>query len=129
MSIIPERSNTILHMMFNTHYYVIVPCIPDRKSSETQSFDWPLVYNIIIHFLEIFYPELFRVELTDFETVATIGVGGFGRVDLVCLKLDRSRSYAMKKLKKKQIVDMQQQEHVYNEKCILESCSSPFIGK
>ncbi|XP_050441738.1 cGMP-dependent protein kinase, isozyme 1-like [Adelges cooleyi] len=78
---------------------------------------------------KLFYPELFRVELTDFETVATIGVGGFGRVDLVCLKLDRDRSYAMKKLKKQHIVDMQQQEHVYNEKTILESCSSPFIGK
>jgi cGMP-dependent protein kinase len=78
---------------------------------------------------ETFYPELFRVELTDFETVATIGVGGFGRVDLVCLKLDKNRSYAMKKLKKQQIVDMQQQEHVYNEKTILESCTSPFIGK
>jgi len=80
-------------------------------------------------FTEIFYPELFRVELTDFETVATIGVGGFGRVDLVCLKLDRNRSYAMKKLKKQHIVDMQQQEHVYNEKTILESCDSPFVGK
>lgn len=80
-------------------------------------------------FTEIFYPELFRVELTDFETVATIGVGGFGRVDLVCLKLDRGRPYAMKKLKKRRIVDTQQQEHVYNEKTILESCDSPFIGK
>lgn len=87
------------------------------------------VYLYELRFSETFYPELFRVELTDFETVTTIGVGGFGRVDLVCLKLDRSRSYAMKKLKKQHIVDMQQQEHVYNEKTILESCTSPFIGK
>ncbi|XP_050520049.1 cGMP-dependent protein kinase, isozyme 1-like isoform X2 [Daktulosphaira vitifoliae] len=78
---------------------------------------------------KISYPELFRVELDDFDTIATIGVGGFGRVDLVCLKLNRDRSYAMKKLKKQHIVDMQQQEHVYNEKTILESCSNPFIGK
>lgn len=69
------------------------------------------------------------MELTDFERVATIGVGGFGRVDLVCLKLDKNRSYAIKKLKKQHVVDMQQQEHVYNEKTILESCTSPFVGK
>ncbi|XP_060851768.1 cGMP-dependent protein kinase, isozyme 1-like [Rhopalosiphum padi] len=89
----------------------------------------PSVQSSVESKTKTFYPELFRVELTDFETVATIGVGGFGRVDLVCLKLDKNRSYAMKKLKKQQIVDMQQQEHVYNEKTILESCTSPFIGK
>lgn len=93
------------------------------------TFILPLKITYKLRIAETFYPELFRVELTDFETVATIGVGGFGRVDLVCLKLDKNRSYAMKKLKKQQIVDMQQQEHVYNEKTILESCTSPFIGK
>ncbi|XP_038615576.1 cGMP-dependent protein kinase 2 [Tachyglossus aculeatus] len=62
------------------------------------------------------------------EIVATLGVGGFGRVELVKVK-NENVAFAMKCVKKKHIVDMKQQEHIYSEKRILEEASSPFVVK
>lgn len=42
---------------------------------------------------------------------------------------DRSRSFALKCLKKKHIVDTRQQEHVFSEKRIMMEAHSPFIAK
>lgn len=67
--------------------------------------------------------------LSDFRVKGTLGVGGFGRVDLVTLRSDTEKSFALKKLKKKAMVDQQQQEHVLNEKRIMQACESPFICK
>ncbi|XP_012273063.1 cGMP-dependent protein kinase 1 isoform X2 [Orussus abietinus] len=67
--------------------------------------------------------------LSDLETIGTLGVGGFGRVELVTLKSDPEKSFALKKLKKKVMVDQQQQEHVLNEKHIMQACDSAFICK
>ncbi|OAD60830.1 cGMP-dependent protein kinase, isozyme 1 [Eufriesea mexicana] len=73
--------------------------------------------------------EYSKVTLADLETIGTLGVGGFGRVDLVTLKSDTEKSFALKKLKKKVMVEQQQQEHVLNEKYIMQACDSPFICK
>ncbi|XP_076233535.1 cGMP-dependent protein kinase 1 [Calliopsis andreniformis] len=73
--------------------------------------------------------EYSNVTLTDLEIRGTLGVGGFGRVDLVTLKTDPETSFALKKLKKKVMVEQQQQEHVLNEKHIMQACDSPFICK
>lgn len=69
------------------------------------------------------------VTLYDLECRGTLGVGGFGRVELVTLRSDPDKSFALKKLKKKTMVDQQQQEHVLNEKCIMQACDSAFICK
>ncbi|XP_072138120.1 cGMP-dependent protein kinase 2 [Mobula birostris] len=61
-----------------------------------------------------------------FEVIATLGMGGFGRVDLVKLK-DEVVTFALKCIKKKHVVDTQQQEHVYSEKNILLQTKSQFI--
>lgn len=66
-------------------------------------------------------------ELVDFKTIATLGLGGFGRVELVQDKADTTKTYALKYLGKRHIVETKQQEHVYNEKNILISMDSPFI--
>ena len=76
--------------------------------------------------------EFDRTQLSpdDFDYVATLGVGGFGRVELVKYKQTGGASlktYAMKTLKKRHIVETRQQEHVMNEKNIMLSCRSPFI--
>ncbi|XP_063721671.1 cGMP-dependent protein kinase 1-like [Symsagittifera roscoffensis] len=64
----------------------------------------------------------------EFEYVATLGVGGFGRVELVKYKHgSQLKTYAMKTLKKRHIVETRQQEHVMNEKNIMLACRSPFI--
>ncbi|XP_072921323.1 cGMP-dependent protein kinase 2 isoform X1 [Hemitrygon akajei] len=60
------------------------------------------------------------------EIIATLGVGGFGRVELVKMK-NENVAFAMKCIKKKHIVDTRQQEHIHSEKKILEEARSPFI--
>ncbi|XP_066303871.1 cGMP-dependent protein kinase 1-like isoform X1 [Branchiostoma lanceolatum] len=67
-----------------------------------------------------------KVPLDDLDIVATLGVGGFGRVELVKWQ---DNSFALKCLKKKHIVNTRQQEHIYSEKAIMMSCNSPFIIK
>ncbi|XP_049813957.1 cGMP-dependent protein kinase, isozyme 1 isoform X1 [Schistocerca nitens] len=67
------------------------------------------------------------IRLDDLDVIATLGVGGFGRVELVQYMYDRSLTFALKCLKKQHIVDTQQQEHIYSEKNIMMSCRSPFI--
>lgn len=72
--------------------------------------------------------ELLDVELGDLETVATLGVGGFGRVELVKHVRDgKIESYALKCLKKQHIVETHQEDHVFSERTIMLSCQSPFI--
>ncbi|KAJ8982391.1 hypothetical protein NQ317_009646 [Molorchus minor] len=72
-------------------------------------------------------PEYDYIKLDDLEVVATLGIGGFGRVELVQYTQDSSLTFALKCLKKQHIVDTQQQEHVYSERNIMMSCKSPFI--
>ncbi|XP_030627263.1 cGMP-dependent protein kinase 2 [Chanos chanos] len=60
------------------------------------------------------------------QIVATLGMGGFGRVELVKLK-DEDTTFALKCIKKKHIVDTRQQEHIYSEKNILQQTNSNFI--
>ncbi|KAJ2952804.1 hypothetical protein O0L34_g7163 [Tuta absoluta] len=67
------------------------------------------------------------IQLKDLEIVGTLGVGGFGRVELVQYKPDPSLTFALKCLKKVEMVQQQQQEHAYNEKNIMITCNSPFI--
>merc|ERR1719365_386979 len=56
------------------------------------------------------------VTLDDLEVIATLGVGGFGRVELVKCRNRPSTAFALKCLKKQHIVGTQQQEHVFNDK-------------
>ncbi|XP_063821702.1 cGMP-dependent protein kinase, isozyme 1-like [Ostrinia nubilalis] len=69
------------------------------------------------------------VELKDLEIVGTMGVGGFGRVELVQYRPDKTITFALKCLKKIDMVQQQQQEHAYNEKHIMMACDSPFLCK
>ncbi|XP_066143168.1 cGMP-dependent protein kinase 1-like [Euwallacea fornicatus] len=71
--------------------------------------------------------EFIDVKLEDVKIIRTLGIGGFGRVELVYLKKQKSRMFALKYLKKVDIVEHNQQEHVYNEKQVQMNCTSPFI--
>ncbi|XP_058985512.1 mucin-2 isoform X2 [Musca domestica] len=71
------------------------------------------------------FPDL---QLTDLEVIATLGIGGFGRVELVkAYHQDRVDTFALKCLKKRHIVDTKQEEHVFSERTIMLTCNSPFI--
>ncbi|GIY09501.1 hypothetical protein CEXT_454211 [Caerostris extrusa] len=69
------------------------------------------------------------ISLSDIRIVTTLGVGGFGRVELVQLRNDPNRSYAFKIMKKAQIVETRQQQHILSEKIIMEESNCDFIVK
>uniref|UniRef100_A0A8C1RQT6 cGMP-dependent protein kinase n=1 Tax=Cyprinus carpio TaxID=7962 RepID=A0A8C1RQT6_CYPCA len=68
-----------------------------------------------------------NLKLVDFNIIDTLGVGGFGRVELVQLKTEETKTFAMKILKKRHIVDTRQQEHIRSEKQIMQEAHSDFI--
>lgn len=65
-----------------------------------------------------------NIQLSELKRIGTLGVGGFGRVDLMQYK---NKTFALKCLKKVDMLQQQQQEHAYNEKEILFACNSSFI--
>jgi len=68
------------------------------------------------------------LELSDLNWIATLGVGGFGRVELVTVDNNgNNESFALKKMRKSDIGDAKQQQHILNEKTIMETCDSSFI--
>ncbi|XP_020296618.1 cGMP-dependent protein kinase, isozyme 2 forms cD5/T2 isoform X2 [Pseudomyrmex gracilis] len=74
--------------------------------------------------------EEFRdVRLQDLRTIATLGVGGFGRVELVQIAGDSTRSFALKQMKKAQIVETRQQQHIMSEKRIMSEADCDFVVK
>ncbi|XP_064108918.1 cGMP-dependent protein kinase 1-like isoform X1 [Macrobrachium nipponense] len=73
--------------------------------------------------------EFTNIKLTDLRKIATLGVGGFGRVELVQIAGDSSRSFALKQMKKSQIVETRQQQHIMSEKEIMMAANCDFIVK
>ncbi|XP_008557730.1 cGMP-dependent protein kinase, isozyme 2 forms cD5/T2 isoform X3 [Microplitis demolitor] len=74
--------------------------------------------------------EEFRdLRLQDLRSIATLGVGGFGRVELVQMAGDNNRSFALKQMKKSQIVETRQQQHIMSEKRIMGEADCDFIVK
>jgi cGMP-dependent protein kinase len=69
--------------------------------------------------------EYANIQFGELRFIGTLGVGGFGRVELVQYK--SKTTFALKCLKKIEMLQQQQQEHAYNEKAILFECNSPFI--
>ena len=69
-----------------------------------------------------------KLKLSDFDLRATVGTGTFGRVRIVKLKSDPSRTpFALKMLKKSEVVRLKQVQHVKSEKEILMMIDHPFI--
>ncbi|OLY84852.1 cAMP-dependent protein kinase type 2 [Smittium mucronatum] len=69
-----------------------------------------------------------RIDIHNFSFFRTIGTGSFGRV-----KLSKNKStgqyYAVKILRKSEVVRAKQVEHVINERAVLAFCDSPFVVK
>jgi len=79
---------------------------------------------------EIVQNEFKALKLTDLRIITTLGVGGFGRVELVMVSGDsKKRSFALKQMKKAQIVETRQQQHILSEKEIMEESDCKFIVK
>ncbi|KAK4546678.1 cAMP-dependent protein kinase catalytic subunit [Oleoguttula mirabilis] len=67
-----------------------------------------------------------KYTLADFTISRTLGTGSFGRVHLVQSKHNQ-RFYAVKVLKKAQVVKMKQVEHTNDERRMLQRCRHPFL--
>ena len=67
-----------------------------------------------------------KYSLTDFDMLRTLGTGSFGRVHLVQSKHNQ-RFYAVKVLKKQQVVKMKQVEHTNDERKMLQEVKHPFL--
>ncbi|NXC33246.1 KGP2 kinase, partial [Campylorhamphus procurvoides] len=102
----------------------------EERHAKGRSFCGQLTKEVSLEMIELkekvaqFPPSPFK----NLEVVTTLGVGGFGRVELVKVK-NENVAFAMKCIKKKHVVDTKQQEHIYSEKKILEQICSPFIVK
>ncbi|XP_014345547.2 cGMP-dependent protein kinase 2-like [Latimeria chalumnae] len=98
------------------------PILPDRKScifpSNSSKVQVPAS-------LEELVPVLYKEGRYSGEPV-TLGVGGFGRVELVSDAMT-GEYFALKKISKKHVVQMRQQEHISVEKRILQSLDCNFI--
>ncbi len=67
-----------------------------------------------------------KYSLTDFHFQRTLGTGSFGRVHLV-RSVHNGRYYAIKVLKKAQVVKMKQVEHTNDERRMLKLVEHPFL--
>uniref|UniRef100_A0A0K0ESR8 Protein kinase domain-containing protein n=1 Tax=Strongyloides stercoralis TaxID=6248 RepID=A0A0K0ESR8_STRER len=66
------------------------------------------------------------IELEDIEKLATLGIGGFGRVNLVRNK-KTDFCYALKIINKAHVAELNQQEHIQNERKIQMASKNDFI--
>ncbi|KAI5952333.1 TPK2 [Candida jiufengensis] len=67
-----------------------------------------------------------KYSLNDFSIMRTLGTGSFGRVHLV-RSVHNGRYYAIKVLKKHQVVKMKQVEHTNDERKMLKLIEHPFL--
>lgn len=67
-------------------------------------------------------------DFKDFEVTRTLGTGSFGRV---CLALHKptGQYFAMKKLRKSDVLRLKQVEHTNNERFLLAQADHPFVVK
>ena len=67
-----------------------------------------------------------KYHLKDFQIMRTLGTGSFGRVHLV-RSVHNHRYYAIKVLKKHQVIKMKQVEHTNDERRMLKLVEHPFL--
>ncbi|KAM5221081.1 cAMP-dependent protein kinase catalytic subunit PRKX [Ctenodactylus gundi] len=72
-------------------------------------------------------PSAYRPD--DFDTLAVVGTGTFGRVHLVREKAARRGFFALKIMSIADVVRLKQQQHVHNEKGVLQEVSHAFLVK
>eukprot|EP00820_Chromera_velia_P028903 Cvel_11978.t1-p1 / transcript=Cvel_11978.t1 / gene=Cvel_11978 / organism=Chromera_velia_CCMP2878 / gene_product=RAC-beta serine/threonine-protein kinase A, putative / transcript_product=RAC-beta serine/threonine-protein kinase A, putative / location=Cvel_scaffold768:16140-17414(-) / protein_length=425 / sequence_SO=supercontig / SO=protein_coding / is_pseudo=false len=91
-----------------------MPQVPENVAVDSSAADLPSV------------PTKEKVTLDDFTLLKVIGKGSYGQVMLVRSKYD-GNVYAMKMLRKENIVKRNQVEHTKTERSVLEYISHPFI--
>ncbi|XP_044752259.1 cGMP-dependent protein kinase, isozyme 1-like [Coccinella septempunctata] len=70
-----------------------------------------------------------QLKPSDFKIIQTIGEGGFGIVEFIQNKKDPTMTFALKRLKRIEMVRDKLYRHIINERDIQMACESPFIVK
>ncbi|ETV99199.1 AGC protein kinase [Aphanomyces invadans] len=65
--------------------------------------------------------------MDDFEVLKVLGKGSFGKVYLVCRKQSPSALYAMKVLKKRELIQRHQVDHTMTERDVMTVLDHPFV--
>ncbi|CAH1108714.1 unnamed protein product [Psylliodes chrysocephalus] len=73
--------------------------------------------------------EFSNLDLDEFDVIQTLGLGAYGRVQLIQHCRQKSLVFALKYIKKSEVKKPAQQQQVYNEKILHTSCNSPFITR
>nr|XP_026235842.1 cAMP-dependent protein kinase catalytic subunit PRKX-like [Urocitellus parryii] len=73
-------------------------------------------------------PEPPSYSLQDFDILATVGTGTFGRVHLVKEKAAKNY-FALKVMSIPEVIRLKQEQHVHNEKSVLMEVNHPFLVK
>lgn len=73
--------------------------------------------------------EFVNFGIEDFDIIRVIGIGAYGKVELVQHKTQKNLVFVIKFMKKADFVTKSHQEHVFNEKILQMACNSPFIVK
>jgi CRP-like cAMP-binding protein len=66
-------------------------------------------------------------KLNEFKTIGILGRGAFGTVRLVVDSLNSNQSYALKVIRKNQVVELGQQAHILNEKKVMSMLDNRFL--
>ena len=69
-----------------------------------------------------------KIDLSKYHIKDTVGTGSFGRVKLIQRRKDRN-FFALKILKKIEIIKLKQVDHILSEIFILNKIDSPFLVK
>lgn len=71
--------------------------------------------------------EFVTFDLEDFDIIRIIGVGAYGKVQLVQHKTQKNLVFVMKFMKKADISTKSYKEHIFNEKRLQMACNSSFL--
>jgi serine/threonine protein kinase len=120
----PQQPKPPLPTPSSSAFSVATPSTSTTTTNSNNRQPYTAVYNdqSIIH-QRVNRPKL---KLADFNISRTLGTGSFGRVHLIQSKVN-ARFYAMKVLKKTEVIRLKQVEHTNNEKHILEAVAHPFL--
>ena len=81
---------------------------------------------IIIKFELNYMASKRKINFQDYENSTTLGTGSFGRV-MLCKNIKSGEYFAMKRLKKADIIKLRQVDHVISENTILADIDHPFL--
>jgi len=123
LATISAKKDTICLWLPRDHFRELLGPLEDIMRRNEKEYEKPIDQRQLIgHETET---EVF-CELEEFLTIGILGKGAFGTVTLVIDK-NTENSYALKAIRKCQVVELGQQSHILNEKKVMGMLKSKFL--